>query len=363
VFKAYDYASGPVFGRDGAHWAFRVGKREGKDRERWWVLLDGKEVGAEDWIGDISLAPDGEHYAAWTQPGAKLASDGSYTRGKQVLVTPWKSGAKWDDADSLIAPRFALDGSFVTTLASKAGKWQLLLADKNGEHELGVAQAFITGYDVSQDGKSFALMVADDSTMDEDSPAPPDPSGMADMKSVIVFGKQTLGADRDDANSPRISPDAKQVAWILRSGAKHGVAFGDGKRAKASHDWVRALTYRPDGKELAFAAGTGGKPNLALLDPEGGQQIDDAQWHIVRCDSGGKEHADEATFRRVAHLTWSRDSKQLAFAGETADGWRIICGDKRSEPFDEIGPPHFSADGTHVAFGARKGRELWWKIL
>jgi hypothetical protein len=40
-----------------------------------------------------------------------------------------------------------------------------------------------------------------------------------------------------------------------------------------------------------------------------------------------------------------------------------VCGDKRSETFDEIGEPHFAADGLRIAFGARKGRELWWKVL
>ena len=83
----------------------------------------------------------------------------------------------------------------------------------------------------------------------------------------------------------------------------------------------------------------------------------------MRCDSSGAEKPGAEEFRRVAHLTWSQDSKQLAFAGETAEGWRIVCGDKRSEPFDEVGPPHFSADGAKIAFGARKGRELWWKVL
>src|SRR5262245_29068894 len=117
VMKAYDYASGPEFSRDGAHAAFRVGKRTGKDKERWWVLLDGKETGAEDWIGGLAIAPDGKSYAAWTQPGAKLDSTGAYGQGPQVLVTPWKRGAKWEDADSLVDPRFAPDGSFVTAIA------------------------------------------------------------------------------------------------------------------------------------------------------------------------------------------------------------------------------------------------------
>jgi hypothetical protein len=361
TFKAYDYASGPVFGRDGTHSAFRVGKRVTKDRERWWVLLDGKEVGAQDWIGEVALAPDGGSFAAWTQPGANLASDGSYARGRQVLVTPWKAGAKWDDADSLMPPRFAPDGSFVTALASKAGGWRFICADKKGERDLSPPQPFLLGYDVSADAKNFALVVPDMSSGDP--AAGPPMSGMSDMKCTIVFGKQSLGRDADGASSPRLSPDGKQLAWIFREGALHGVAIGDGKRRKAEHRWIRELTFGPDGKELVFASGKGGTVNTALVGTDGQSEVEGAEWGIVHRDSSGSEKSGTESFRRVANFTWSRDGSKLAFAAKTPEGWCIVCGEQRSATFDEVGEPHFAADGLRVAFGARQGRELWWKVL
>jgi hypothetical protein len=359
-FKAYDYASGPVFGRDGTHFAFRVGKRVGKDRERWWILHDGKETAAQDWIGEFALAPDGASFAAWTQPGAKLEAGGAYAQGPQVLVTPWKAGAKWEDADSLTPPRFAPDGSFVTALASKGGSWRLICADKKGERDLSPPQPFLTGYDVSADGKSFALIVSDMGT-DED--AEPPPPGMENTKCTIVYGKQTLGRDTDGAGAPRFAPDGKQLAWVFREGALFGIAIGDAKRRKAEHKWIRELEFRPDGKELVFAAGTGGAANPAVIGNDGQPQIDGAEWRVVRRDATGGEKSGSESFRRVVHFAWSRDNSKLAFAGQTKEGWCIVCGDIRSETFDEVGEPHFAADGLHVAFGARRGRELWWKVL
>src|SRR5687768_16810273 len=43
VGEPYHYASPPTFSADGKHCAFRVGKRIEDRKERWWVLLDGKE--------------------------------------------------------------------------------------------------------------------------------------------------------------------------------------------------------------------------------------------------------------------------------------------------------------------------------
>jgi hypothetical protein len=365
VLGDYDYASGPVFSRDGQHSAFRVGKRVGKDRERWWVLLDGKETGVEDWMGEIALAPSGGGYAVWTQPGARIAGDGSYDSGAQVLATPWKHNAKkWEDASSFDAPRFAPDGSFVTAIASKGGQWRLVIADKKGERELGKPQSFLAGYDVSADGKSFALVVLDAAGADPDMPPMP---GMQGGKCVILFGKETLGRDRDNAERPRLSPDGTRLAWVFREKGKHGLALGEDERREARHDWIKCAVFRPDGKEIAFAAGTGGKANEALLDPEGGMQVDGAQWKLVRRPAGGDDKASDASYADILHVTWSPDGKRLAFLAKGADGWRVVCadakGERKSDAFDELGPPRFHSGGKHLAFGARKGRELWWKVM
>lgn len=361
----YAWADGPVFSADGKHWAFRVGKMAGKDRERWWVLLDGKEVGAEDWIGAVALAPSGDSWCAWTQPGARYDSTGAYERGDQVLATPWKKGAKWSDANSLVAPRFSPDGSFVTTLASKAGEWHLLVVDKKGERELGKPHAWILDWDVSADRKSFALLVPDpDSSASDELPPDLPPSMLpGGGKPVVVFGKETFGAQREGAGLVTLSPDGKQVAWSFRSKGQSGVAVGAGKDAKPSGERVVAIVWRPDGKELAFVRCDGAREKPGLSSASGEAILEGGTWTVVRRAANGKESPESTTWEEIADLAWSKDGELLAYAAKDAEGWRIVCGEKRSAAFDEVGAPRFALDGKSVGFGARKERELHWKVL
>ncbi|MBI5362653.1 MAG: hypothetical protein HZA53_05705 [Planctomycetes bacterium] len=360
-FGGYAWADGAVFSADSKHWAVRVGKSAGKDRERWWVLLDGKEVGAEDWIGAVSLAPTGGGWCAWTQPGARYDASGAYARGDQVLVTPWKKGVPWSDASSLLPPRFAPDGAFVTTLASKAGTWRLLIADKKGERELGQPWSWILAWDVAADGKSFALAVADSTRSGPSTP----PVGMlaGGMKSVIVFGKDKFGAEHERATAPLLAPDGKHVAWRFRAKGKAGVAVDAGKDARATHDGITAIAWRPDGKELAFVACDGGHEKPGLMTEAGEPILEGGTWTVVRRASNGKETPEGAAWSEIADLAWSKDGKVLGYAAKNAEGWRIVCGAQQGAAFDEVGPPRIAADGKSVGYGARKDRELHWKVL
>jgi len=41
----------------------------------------------------------------------------------------------------------------------------------------------------------------------------------------------------------------------------------------------------------------------------------------------------------------------------------VVVGDCIGDAFEQVGDPVFSPDGKKVAHGARKGRELWWKVM
>jgi hypothetical protein len=41
----------------------------------------------------------------------------------------------------------------------------------------------------------------------------------------------------------------------------------------------------------------------------------------------------------------------------------IVIGEKRGPEFDAIFHPYFSSDGTRIAYGAKQGREYWWRVM
>lgn len=61
--------------------------------------------------------------------------------------------------------------------------------------------------------------------------------------------------------------------------------------------------------------------------------------------------------------SFSPQGKALVYAAKKDRKWFVVVGEKKGQEFDFVWPPTFSLDGTRVAYGARKGRELWWKVL
>jgi hypothetical protein len=65
----------------------------------------------------------------------------------------------------------------------------------------------------------------------------------------------------------------------------------------------------------------------------------------------------------VRDLVWDARGERLAYAARDASGWRIVCGETKSEAHKDVGAPVFSADGHTLGFGSRARDELWWREL
>ena len=363
VGEAYHYIDPPFFSDDGQHVGFRVGNRVKKDREKWWVLLDGEETHPEDWMGRVTFRPGSDEVVYWAQPGARIADGGFYERKDLIFKCPGKKGKKWRDARALFPPTYSSDGKTVATAASRGGEWYVLLITKRGQKQAKKGYSMINCVALSPNGKDHAVSVLKDSDGLGFGDMPP---GMTMMGGsfAIEHGKKKYGAGYDSAGVPVFSPDGKHLAYkVLRAG-QMGIAIDGDKRAECEHDYVFTPIFHPKGKRIAYVANQGGKiDDYWKMGVEGDWSLKGGENRIISHDLRGKKSEQSEAYLEIRHSTFSPDGDLIAFAARTEEGWRIVVGEKQSEPFDELGPPVFSADGKVVAFGARSERELWWRTL
>ena len=369
VLAGYQFVDPPVFSDDGQHVAFRVGNRKSSKQERWWVLLDGETQGAEDWIGTIQFRPGTDELCYWTQPGARIGSMGEYTGGDLVFRAGKKKGKKWDDANALIPVSFSADGSVIASPAMRKSKWYAMRFEKKGERKPKKKEGtqMITSLALSPDGKDVALCTMDPratgSGMSDLPPGMPASAGMFGMKLIVMHGKEVYGQDQSGAGQPVFSPDSKRLAYKLLSGDKMGIAI-DGKPPATASDYVHTPVWSPDSKRIAYAVTEGGMVNeFWRLGFEGDYSISGGQTHLYFHDRGGKNATEGSSYLEVRDIVWGPDDDQIAYRARTDDGWIIVCGDKQSPVFDQVGTPTFGPQGAAVYFGARTERELWWRVL
>ena len=79
------------------------------------------------------------------------------------------------------------------------------------------------------------------------------------------------------------------------------------------------------------------------------------EWFVMSGATKGE------VFQKVGQPVFSPDGKPSPI--RVAGQWHLVVGKTRSPPFDAVAPPVFSPDGKQVFFGARRGRELLWKVL
>ena len=60
---------------------------------------------------------------------------------------------------------------------------------------------------------------------------------------------------------------------------------------------------------------------------------------------------------------FSPDGTKVTYAADEGEKQYVVVGTARIEVRGRVGDPVFSPDGRQVGYGARLGREIWWKVL
>lgn len=358
----YHYVSEPSFSADSSTVVFRVGNRKSQRTEEWWPLVNGEKGKKFDWIGEISVGPDGT-LAFWEQPGAKIVGDGSYDRGGQVLHFGKRTSRKYEDATSLHRPVISANGKTVVGGAMKGGRWFALAMSDRGKQQLlpkrGVGM--VGAVAVSSDGKQVACIGG------EGPPMPPGvPRGaLPGTEWRIHFGQKELGKGLEGVGAPVIEPaKGRALAYKALGGSKMGIGF-DSADPELEFAYVSTPVWSPDGKSVAYAAYSASNHEpMYELEAETGARLAVGKAKLATQRPGKKPALLETEYAAIRYPTFSADGKQVAFAARDADGkWRIVVGDRSSAAFDEVGPPVFDSESERIAFGARSGAEVSWVVL
>lgn len=317
-------SGGPVeWSPEGLHAAW-YGAREG----RFFVAVDGIEYAAE---GISRSVPP-----TFSDPGGHVAY-GVYVDGVTRLMFDGQLLGQWMPAP--IRPVFSTDG---TRFAFVSENQQLEPGGKTRDYRQSVvldsveqpdATAIWTSEDLgprfSPDGRRFAYGRIDDGEV-----------------RFVVDGAMT---DPSSGMSfPTFSPDSRRFVYGATN--RDGVSLvGEGVASGKSYRTIGPPVFSPDSSRLAFVGFRSKDHVVAVIDGVEGPEFADT-WDNVTF-SGDSRHVAYLGLRKAGGFLSRSMTASLVRDGVMGTMW------------DEVSsPPHFSPDGAHVAFSARRGRQ-WFAVL
>lgn len=358
------------------------------------ILLGGSPVGAPmAVVSDIVVSPDGK----------KVAYVGSRGQGGASDATAWTvyvGGQKGKDYASCGAPVFSADGSIFghTVRIGKSGDGQRAFHTVHAvivNGKLGAEWEECSSPVFAPKGKRWAHRARNDQTWQMVVDGKPeggfrslgDPIWSPDGKSLAYIGSTgpnnwhivqngSKGPELPSVSSLVWSPDGTKLAYVVRGAKGATVHAGDWKSAEYFD--VGEPVWSPLGDKVAFPAmgkkrwmmvvgdkeGTDDldTPGPPVFSPDGTQVAFKAMWKfkwIVVVNDGKAE-----SFDAVSDPVWSPLGNKIAFSASKDGKWYMVVHYRRQEAFDAVlTPPNFSLDGTKVAFGARKGPDMIWRVV
>jgi len=174
--------------------------------------------------------------------------------------------------------------------------------------------------------------------------------------------------DRVARGMPVVSPNGKHVAAVVQKGGDARVMLG-GAMSEA-YDRVYDLRFSPDSMILAYIAqkddaffvylNQDRQQSFAAIDPEQGLVFsrdsnhlayvasgDGQSWHLVKNGEPGP------AYEQIKHVTFSPDSKRLAYAAKKEGKWHLVEGDDMGPGYVEIKRVQFGPDSDQLVYAAR----------
>jgi Tol biopolymer transport system component len=139
------------------------------------------------------------------------------------------------------------------------------------------------------------------------------------------------------------SPDSKRFIYVALKN-KTCVAVVDGREEALSFNFILSVRFSPDSTQYAYKARTEQKAN--------GKE----KWCVVKDGRAGN------IYDKIFDLTFSNDSKRLAYAAIKDKKMVMVVDGQELEPHDMVGLPVFSPDSKIFA-SAYADNKRWYTML
>ncbi len=259
------------------------------------------------------------HYEVFSPEGSRVAYVASKD-GKYFVVIGNKEGEKYDEVG---VPIFSRDGKQIAYTAKK-GKEQFIIVGENRSEGFDLVSSLIFR---THDNQITCLATKG-------------------RKNFLVVGDSRVQLNYPYPSDEVFSHDGKQLAYVANTPYKPAqqqkkfIVVGDRKGEEFT--FVRPPIFNPNGRSLAYAAS-----NLW------GDPVDIGKWFIVV--NGVKRRT---RYSYITSLTFGPDGKQLAYVVRKDGKSFVVVGDKEGEKFDLVSEPLvFNTNGTQIAYQASKGEK------
>ncbi len=186
------------------------------------------------------------------------------------------------------------------------------------------------------------------------------------------------GEEFDRISGPALSRDGTRVAYRAQQGGRSFVVI-DAERGP-DVEMMSDPAISADGRVVAYAARRDGRwrivtdgreiplegqPSAVFLSGDGRS----VGWLLTLGSDGASkvrvvvDGVAGEPFAIVGRPLFGPDGRRVAYAADDGDRQYVVIGTTKVRVSGRLSDPVFSADGTKVGYGARIGRELWWKVL
>lgn len=296
-------------GKRMAYWA--------KRGERFYVVVDGKEIGEYDYVGDLEFSPDGKRYLfiASLDPGERIEAPGGWESATQrirvlrsvFLVVDGQQTARYNAID---IPCFSPDGKHFAFLASRGSK-RFPVVDDTEFSEYDRADMVV----FSPDGKSFAFR------------------GKRGGKEYVVLNGKPLAAYDEVGDLAFIRPHHRLVYWAKT-----------GKRWMLIQNGAHILATEELGKPYRFFFHAEGQLLGYTLFVD----------HALRFLKIGGRSYGPSEYYGADSPQFSTDGKHFLCLQKNGREYSVVYDGREFGPFEKVESIALSADGTRWAYAARK---------